>query len=140
MIHISRASVDEAGAAAHALANLYHREPAAVQLLEQMLSDPTSVLFLARSSNDIVGYLHAELLNRLDGELMLLTYDITVAPDHRRRGIGTRLMKAALDLGKELGVARSWLVTEADNSAARRLYESIDSTEWPAVGFGWPTE
>ena len=140
MIQVTRASAENVEATADELANLYHRQPARGERLERVLRDPTSVVLLATLSNDSVGYLHAELVNRLDGELMVLIYDITVAADHRRNGIGTRLMEAALDLAKELGAKRCWLVTEPGNSAARGLYESLDGAEWPAVGFGWNLE
>ncbi|MCP4968571.1 MAG: GNAT family N-acetyltransferase [bacterium] len=95
---------------------------------------------LARLEDDYVAYLHAELLNRLDGKTKLLIYDIAVAPEQRRRGIATKLMQAALALGREVGAVRCWLLTEVENAAARGLYEKLGGDEWSAVGFGWRLE
>lgn len=140
MIQVVRAAVDDAEATAAALAPIYHRQPADVSRMRRMLSDPTFVILLAQSEDEAVGYLHAQLINRLDGTAMLLIYDVSVVPGRRREGIGTRLMEATFGIGRELGAGRCWLVTEPGNAAARGLYESLDGADWSAVGFGWNLE
>ncbi len=140
MTQVFRATPQDAEAASHALATLYHRGPADAERLEQTLDDPRFILFFARLADEWVAYLHAELLHRLDGTTMLLIYDIAVAPKQRRKGIATKLMQAVLALGRGVGASRCWLLTETENAAARGLYEKLDGDEWSTVGFGWRFE
>ena len=48
-----------------------------------------------------------------------------VGPDHRRRGYAKALLAALERRGCERGFERAWLETNADLTAARRLYESM---------------
>lgn len=48
-----------------------------------------------------------------------------VAPDHRRRGIGERLVRAMLARLRDSGVPRAWLWVLDGNDPARRLYERL---------------
>ncbi len=102
-----------------------------------MLSSDDFVLLLCIVEGRPLGFLQAELLDRLDGERMLLVYDIEVAPRDRRHGVATQLMETAHDIARQASVARCWLITETENMAARSLYESLDGDSWSAVGFGW---
>ncbi len=49
--------------------------------------------------------------------------DLFVAPEHRRTGIATALMNECLAFAKRTGAAKMSLKTQADNTAARALYE-----------------
>ncbi|WNL38594.1 GNAT family N-acetyltransferase [Halomonas sp. PAMB 3264] len=51
--------------------------------------------------------------------------DLFVAPDARGLGAGRALMNAASALAREHGVPRLVLMTQVENSAAQRLYESL---------------
>ena len=58
-----------------------------------------------------------------------------VAPDHQRRGIGTRLVERLEERARELGYEVLVLDTTARQTGAQRLYESFgyeqrDSVEW----------
>ena len=48
--------------------------------------------------------------------------DLVVRPDHRDKGLGTRLLRAAIDWARKDGLTRITLLTDADNAHARRLY------------------
>jgi len=50
-------------------------------------------------------------------------YDLVVNPDHRRQGIGMKLMDAALAALTRLGAPRVVLFTAEKNSPAQRLFE-----------------
>jgi aminoglycoside 3-N-acetyltransferase I len=102
-----------------------------------MLDEPGFLLLLAESDDATVGYLYGQLLDRLDGIRMLLIYDVTVAAEHRREGIGTALMRSAFSHGRTEGAASCWLVADEGNAAARAFYENLDGAEWPASGFRW---
>lgn len=105
--------------------------------MADILRDPSFLLLLAIENEECIGYLHGQTFHRLDGERMLLLYEVEISQDDRRRGIPTDLMDTALHLGVDAGLARCWLVTESDNTVARSLYESLDGYGWPATGFTW---
>jgi GNAT superfamily N-acetyltransferase len=49
---------------------------------------------------------------------------VEVAPEHRRRGLATRIVETLLDWGASYGALSAYLQTVADNTAAARLYEA----------------
>lgn len=49
--------------------------------------------------------------------------DMFVVPDHRRKGVATALLNECLAFAKRTGATTMSLKTQADNVAARRLYE-----------------
>ena len=51
-------------------------------------------------------------------------YDVWVAPMHRRRGIGTSLVRWAADWARSKGYAKIKLEVAETNPAARRVYEA----------------
>lgn len=51
--------------------------------------------------------------------------NLAVAPGHRRKGIGRRLVRAALRHAHSLGACRAFLEVRASNEAAQRLYASL---------------
>jgi len=53
------------------------------------------------------------------------TLGIGLLPAHRSRGLGRRLMKAAVDLAWQRGLSRIELTVRTDNPRARTLYERI---------------
>jgi len=61
----------------------------------------------------------------LSAARVLVLYDLFVAPQARRSGVGRALMEAAARLGREQGAASLVLSTARTNRAAQRLYESL---------------
>ncbi|MFV2002826.1 MAG: GNAT family N-acetyltransferase, partial [Paracoccaceae bacterium] len=55
--------------------------------------------------------------------------EVGVHDDYLRRGIGSRLTKALLDLVQADGDYDIWLATEHDNVAARALYNKLGARE-----------
>lgn len=54
--------------------------------------------------------------------------EVGVAESHQKRGIGRALMQALLDHGRALGCREAWVLTDADNAPAQRLYEAAGGT------------
>jgi len=52
-------------------------------------------------------------------------YDLFVANDQRRRGVGRALLDAARRHAEQTGAVRMELATATTNSSAQRLYESL---------------
>ncbi len=49
-------------------------------------------------------------------------FGMRTAPDHRRKGLARRILRALLAEARDLGAERAWLQVEADNSPAIALY------------------
>lgn len=86
-----------------------------------------SVWFLLAYEDDrAAGLAVLARVPKLDRRVGFLYLDeLHVLAEHRRRGIGTALIRSAADLTRELGLAGIRLLTRPDNEAARALYESL---------------
>jgi ribosomal protein S18 acetylase RimI-like enzyme len=60
----------------------------------------------------------------LDGDWVGL-HTVEVNPDHRRRGLATRVILELLDWAASLGATTGWLHVETHNAAAIGLYEGL---------------
>lgn len=63
-----------------------------------------------------------------EGDLAGL-FEVATAEAERGKGYGRRLVLSALKWARLRGARRAWLQVEADNPAARRLYETLGFTE-----------
>lgn len=57
--------------------------------------------------------------------LMYVLSDLFVMPEARRRGVGTLLLKSAVETTRAAGAVRLELATAITNVAAQRLYEAL---------------
>ena len=137
MIEVTRLAPDTVDLAEAVLERVYHRVPGSRERLASLLADPGFVLLAASKNNEPVAYLHASLMGRLDGRLMMLIYEVSVTGDERRKGIGRSLLSSALSIAQGAGATRCWLLTESDNAAAIGLYESMGGEAFPTVGYSW---
>ncbi|MAE70781.1 MAG: ribosomal-protein-alanine N-acetyltransferase [Gemmatimonadetes bacterium] len=55
--------------------------------------------------------------------------NLAVARDHRRQGLGRRLLDEAIDAGGCKGARAAWLEVRASNAAARELYTAAGFRE-----------
>ena len=85
------------------------------------------------------GYL-AELLSVADGQLLgyfvvmpgvdeLHLLNVTVAPEHQSRGLGSQLMQAVFEHGARLGMSLLWLEVRKSNLRAQSLYRRLGFAE-----------
>ncbi|HCJ49948.1 MAG TPA: GNAT family N-acetyltransferase [Microbacterium sp.] len=99
--------------------------PPLTQTLEELEAELVENLGrVAVDGHRIVGALRA----RLDGELLLIGR-IAIAPDQQGRGIGTQLLGAAEQAGKDAGAREAELFTGSLSEANLRLYEREGYTE-----------
>jgi ribosomal protein S18 acetylase RimI-like enzyme len=99
---------------------------------------PGTIAFVAAEGDDVHGWCWGYLLPRPDGTSMLYLHNLEVAEHCRRRGTGRGLLRAFIAAGIRLGAARMFLTTGEDNTAARRLYESMGAglaTQGPTVSY-----
>ena len=86
--------------------------------------EPEVGLFILESGGEPV----ATAICVHDGDLAGL-FEIATGPRERGKGHGRRVVLSALKWARLRGAKDAWLQVEADNQAARRLYDSIGFTE-----------
>lgn len=98
--------------------------------MQAWLANPAHILVTASADGVPIGFALGYLLDRVDGPRpMLFFYEIEVASECRRRGIGKALVAAMRDIAREAQVAKMWVQTSPSNVAARALYRSAGGIE-----------
>jgi len=96
---------------------------------KKYLASEDNALFLAFIEEEIVGFLTAHRLQRLDKrKAEILLYEVSVAPDFRQKGIGKALIDGVKKWGKEVEADEVWVLTERSNLPAMALYQSMGGT------------
>lgn len=134
-VSIRRADLDdpEDGDAIRELTDAYARDPMGggealpedvqADLVDAMHEHGNVVVWLAEEDDQPRGILTGIVkFSTFAASSTLNVHDIAVLPDHRRQGIGARLLRAAERWAREEGLARMSLEVLDDNPA-RRLYE-----------------
>jgi ribosomal-protein-alanine N-acetyltransferase len=85
--------------------------------LHELRSNRFAVNRVLRRSDRVLGYSCCWIV---DDELRI--NNIAVHPDHRRRGLARRLLRAALREARQCGCSRATLEVRPSNGAAIRLY------------------
>ncbi len=109
----------------------FYGKPSDLLVARQFLADRMargqSVVLIAEGSNGVaIGFaqLFPSFSSILSAPIYIL-HDLFVAPGARRRGVGTRLLKAAAEAGRAAGAVRLELSTGVTNLSAQRLYEAL---------------
>ena len=106
----------------------YGRAPdsaAAESFLRDRFNHGESVLFLAVDQDLPVGF--TQLYPSFSSVSLARTFilnDLFVVPSHRRGGVGSELLRAAVDHARSLGAVRVTLNTDIRNTAAQATYEA----------------
>ena len=104
------------------------REPSdpdgAYNFIFQRLRNNESVIFLAMIDKRPVGFTQLyPLFSSVSMAPIWLLNDLFVVQDVRGKGVGTLLLEAATEFGRQTGAIRLELETEITNTAAQALYE-----------------
>jgi ribosomal protein S18 acetylase RimI-like enzyme len=68
----------------------------------------------------------------------MFLYELSVAPEHRNRGIGRSLVEALGELARERGCYGMWVGTEPDNAAALTAYLAAGAEPpEPFISLSW---
>lgn len=92
--------------------------------LELLLAQPTlGRLFVLTRGQKILGMVSLLFtISTAEGGKAAWLEDLIVRPDQRGKGLGTRLLRAAIEWARREGLSRITLLTDGDNVRARRLY------------------
>lgn len=130
MIEIRRLTTGDEIAAIDAIHQLKpseerHGVDASAEHMRRLLARDANYLYVASVDTQPVGFLLAYRFPRADRDQdMIYLYEIGVLPEHRRRGIGTKMIQSLKEECRNRNVMEVWVGTEADNVPARALYES----------------
>jgi ribosomal protein S18 acetylase RimI-like enzyme len=95
--------------------------------LELILADPSRArIYVAREGGKAIAMaaLHFTTSTAEGGKVAGLE-DCIVHPEHRRKGIGEKLLRYVLEQAKAEGALRVMLLTDADNTVAQALYRKM---------------
>jgi GNAT superfamily N-acetyltransferase len=111
-------------------------------LLREFLGDPRRHLAVAVADGAVIGIASGVHYIHPDKPFELWINEVGVAPAHRRRGIGMRLLETLLGQARALGCRSAWVISEAENLPACQLYARYSEPESgePALLFSIPLE
>ena len=98
------------------------------QQMTRLLENPNTISLVARMNNDIAGFIIGSIEN-LDNTKAGHVYTLDVAINHRRKGVGLRLLQGLEHIFAKEGVKICLLEVRLDNMAARELYQKQGYTE-----------
>ena len=98
--------------------------PISAQELEEIIQSDTTVLFAARSGQEIVGLLTLAIF-RIPTGVRAWIEDVVVDNQARGRGVGDALNRAALAEAERRGVKTVDLTSRPSREAANRLYQRL---------------
>ncbi|WP_419787898.1 ribosomal protein S18-alanine N-acetyltransferase [Pseudodesulfovibrio sp.] len=84
------------------------------------LKDGIYVVLGAKEADFLTGYIAFSVI---EDEMEIL--NLAVSPDRRRLGVGTALLRCAMELCKLKGVAKSFLDVKESNVSAQNLYNKF---------------
>jgi ribosomal protein S18 acetylase RimI-like enzyme len=91
----------------------------------ELLADERTVFLVAFDGDIPAGHVLAyELVRRHGPARMLFLYDVWVDERYRRRGIASALLAEVSRIARERGIEEGFVLTNASNEAAMRLYEA----------------
>ncbi|MGB9676462.1 MAG: ribosomal protein S18-alanine N-acetyltransferase [Candidatus Bathyarchaeales archaeon] len=102
----------------------FEKEAFTKQQIASLLASYNAVGLIAKLNGEIVGFVIG-MLYRENGKTVGHVLTVDVLPEHRRKGIGLRLLKEIEDIFKSKGAGSCVLEAREDNIAALRLYQKL---------------
>jgi ribosomal protein S18 acetylase RimI-like enzyme len=103
-------------------------EQAPPERASELLADERTIFLVAFDGDEPepVGFVLAyELLRRHGEPSQLFVYEVGVAPEARRRGVATELLRELRRIARARGIRRGFVLTNEANEAAMELYRSL---------------
>ncbi|WP_029620526.1 GNAT family N-acetyltransferase [Pseudorhizobium marinum] len=122
---IKVATSEDTQAIASLLAQLSSSAPPFAQTdLEAMVADPAITILAARAGGEIVGITTLVVFRVATGVRAFID-DVVVRDAHRGKGLGEKLVRAAIGQAASLGVQKIDLTSRPSREAANRLYQRL---------------
>jgi aminoglycoside 3-N-acetyltransferase I len=121
--------------AVHDARDLFDDAPDAAAT-SRFLDEPNHHLLIAYdAANRPLGFVSGVETTHPDKGTEMFLYELGVAEDARRRGIGSALVTRLAALARERGCYGMWTGTERDNAAARATYARAGAVTNPPMVF-----
>ena len=86
----------------------------------------TGSSFVAEERGKVIGYVASQTVSYMHGAGKLLWIEyIVVKPEHRRKGIGTTLLKRLTDYAKRNNINRIYTTINPNNKASIKLHQKL---------------
>jgi len=108
----------------------------------EFFADPRHHLAVAVDGDQVVGMASAVHYVHPDKAPELWINEVAVAPTHQRQGLGRRLVRLLLEQARALGCTEAWVLTDAENRTAQRMYRAAgaNAEAAQAIMFTLPLE
>jgi len=94
--------------------------------LQQLLGRNDVHLLVAITNDAPIGFLFGYELPRLStADKMMFIYELEVAPEHRRKGVGKLLIEAVLNYCHLQGFSKAFVISDESNEAGMKLYQAV---------------
>jgi GNAT superfamily N-acetyltransferase len=103
------------------------RVPSDAEAARLLARDDVHV-WVAEAHGEPVGFAYAYVLLRIDGDVGVFLYELSVDERFRRRGTGRALVEEARTLARRVGALKMWVDTSPDNEPAQRTYSAAGGT------------
>ena len=95
-------------------------------------------LFMALIDDEPVGFVSGFELVHPDKVVEMFLYELSVAEEARRRGVGRALVEALAVVARARGCRGIWVLTDDDNEAAKATYHRAGATiDEPTLLLEW---
>lgn len=98
-------------------------------------------ILVARSDGEVIGMINLlYTISTAMGARVGILEDMVISAQHRGMGVGSTLIKYALDYAEKNGCKRMTLLTDDDNNGAHKFYQKHGFTRSSMVVFRKPIE
>ncbi len=103
------------------------RLESATRAFDEIDGDPRQLLWVAEADGRVIGTLQITFLRYLSygGASAALVESVHVAASERDRGVGSTMMRAAIDEARRRGCNRVQLTSNKARTSAHRFYERL---------------
>ncbi|WP_407569146.1 GNAT family N-acetyltransferase [Deinococcus altitudinis] len=106
----------------------------------EFFADPRHHLAVVLDGELVVGMASGVRYLHPDKPPELFINEVAVSPEYQGRGLGRQMLDALLAHARGLGCVAAWVLTERENTVARRLYTSVGGLEEQVQIFVVPLE
>lgn len=114
----------ENAATAVKLVKSFAARDVSLEYMQEFLSNPRNYLIVAELDGELAGFLLAHALQRLKQvSHKMFIYEVDVAENHRRRGVGTALIAHLRQIVKQEKMMNAFVFTSYSNEGAVEFYK-----------------
>jgi len=125
-------------AVVHGAADLFDAPPLPAPTARFLAEPGHHLLFAFDDDQRAIGMISGVEMTHPDKGTEMFIYELGVAPEARRQGVATSLVKALAGIARERGCYGIWVGTETGNDAALATYRKAGANEEaPFVLLSW---